>query len=371
MLTRLSLVPSSPDDGAAYAAEVSGLVSDLELYLLGRMAEHLGRPDPDDEAWERLALLALQTWRIEADRAVRGAEARLLIAITEALLLARDAGTATARIDLQVLGTTPAEVRPPTVVRRRAAQVASRLYATLRRVPRLLEQTYRDAVAAGVREVLGGQVTRLAATQHVLDRLTVLGVRGFRDKAGRNWSLTSYTEMAVRTEAGHQAVQGHMDALLDAGIELVVVSDSPRECPKCRPWEGRVLSLTGQVGTMIVPSVTGGRGVRVDVAGTLNQARRDGLQHPNCRHSISAYLPGATDLREAQSDPAGYAAGQRQRALERQVREWKRREALALDPAARARAAAKVRALQGQLRDHVARHDLKRLRRREQIDLAT
>jgi len=91
----------------------------------------------------------------------------------------------------------------------------------------------------------------------------------------------------------------------------------------------------------------------------------------DCTHSIRAYLPGATRTASTKTDPAGYEAKQKQRYMERKVREWKRREALALDDAASVRARGKVREWQAALREHVDRHDLKRLRYREQINLAT
>ena len=52
------------------------------------------------------------------------------------------------------------------------------------------------------------------------------------------------------------------------------------------------------------------------------------------------------------------------------MREWKRREAASLDDLAAAKAKAHVREWQGRLREHVAKHDLSRLRYREQISKA-
>ncbi len=46
--------------------------------------------------------------------------------------------------------------------------------------------------------------------------------------------------------------------------------------------------------------------IPVRVAGTLDEARLTGFQHPNCRHSMSAYTPGLTRVGAAESDPGGY-----------------------------------------------------------------
>jgi hypothetical protein len=163
-----------------------------------------------------------------------------------------------------------------------------------------------------------------------------------------------------------------MRTLAEAGVELVVVSDAPRECPLCRPWEGKVLTIGGPAGARTVEAehaVDDGRMVPVRVAGSLDEARAAGLQHPNCRHSVSMYSPGLTRIEQATSDPAGYDAGQRQREIERTIRKWKRREVAAITPEAQRVARAKVRQWQGAMRQHLADHpDLRRLPHREQLD---
>lgn len=338
--------------------------------LLRQLADTLAADGDQDTAdrWATQALYRLRLWRARADRGIAGAQAELTDVVAQVMIAAHTDGYALAVAELpDELG----EPAPAGQVLGAADDLTARVMAAMVQVPRLLEVVYRDAVTAGAAEVLGGKVTRLQAAQHVFDRLGSRGITGFRDVAGRNWSLSSYVEMAVRTETGRVAIDGHTTALQDAGQDLVKISDSPRECPECRPWEGKVLSLTGATVAGLMPSAVGGPAVRVDVAGTIAQARSAGLFHPNCTHSQSLFLPGATTVARPTSDPAGYDAKQRQRAMERKVREWKRREALALDDAARAQARAKVRDWQKALRQHVDEHDLKRLSRREQIGVAT
>lgn len=220
---------------------------------------------------------------------------------------------------------------------------------------------YQAVIAQASATVLAGANTRRDAAQLALDRLASRGISGFTDTAGRRWNLASYVEMAVRTGTGRAAVQGHVDHLTANGVSLVVVSDAPRECPLCRPWERQVLTLTGEVPANL----------RVKVAGSLDEARAAGFQHPNCRHSIGAYLPGVTVKGRARHESRGYEAGQQQRSIERHIREWKRREAVAITPAAKAQASAKVRQWQATMRDHLAANpELKRQSAREQIDRA-
>lgn len=213
---------------------------------------------------------------------------------------------------------------------------------------------YASASRRGVEAVRSGKFTRLQGSQRVLDDFASKGITGFVDKAGRGWSLESYSEMAVRTGTGQAALQGHMDRLQENGLDLVIISDAPRECHLCAPWEGKVLSISGK--DLEHPS--------------LESARSAGLFHCNCRHSASLYQEGVTPPMHAKADPEGYRAGQRQRYLERKIREQKRLEAAALDEQARKAAQAKIRATQKALREHIAANELKRLPYREQIGRA-
>ncbi|MFI6909889.1 phage minor capsid protein [Nonomuraea sp. NPDC050394] len=254
---------------------------------------------------------------------------------------------------------------------RLARELALTLRSTHTQILRWSLDVYREVIArAALPDVLVGVQTRRQAAQHAWESFLDKGITGFTDTAGRRWELASYVEMAVRTGT-HQAMrQGHMDRLVDAGEDLVIVSDSPRECELCRPWERRVLSLSGQTGRVLrEDEIVDDRIIAVNVV-PIAVARAAGLFHPNCTHSTSLYLPGVTRVDNAVHDPDGYEAKQRQRAIERHIRKWKRRSAGALDPLAKRRADTKVREWQTALRAHIDEHGLKRLRYREQIGRA-
>lgn len=360
-------MPASPADGEQYAAQVLKVVEDLEARLFAMLRQAL-KDDPGSPTWEARRLAEVQRIRSYAARDTRRALVELEDLIRDLVLHAYNHGTALALDDLDDLGhPVPAGGLPAVAASETFRNAAMRSLGGLDRVlPQLLSAAYTEAVAAGAVEVLSGSNTRLQASQHVLDRLLSDGIRGFTDKAGRRWSLSTYTEMAVRTVTGQAAIQGHVDQLARAGLDLITISDSPRECPLCRRWEGQILSTSGQVGAVIAPDATTGEAVIVRVAGTLAEAKAAGLFHPNCSHRAVAYMPGASKP-TARADAAGYTAKQRQREIERRIRTWKRREQLALTDEAGAKSRRKVRQWQQQLRDHIDEHDLKRLRRREQI----
>lgn len=361
-------MPASPAEGEQYAARVLPLVEDLEGYLFGLIRDAL-LADADAPDWAMSRLAQLQRLRAQAERATERTMRRLERLVSEVVLYAYNHGTALALNDAEILGVeVGGRPLPTAALSESLTQVAvAKLADAASTLPRLFTAVYSEAVAVGALEVATNRATRLQAAQHVLDRLLSDGVRGFRDRGGRNWSLESYVEMAVRTVTGQSAVLGYTDQLARVGIDLVQVSDSPRECPLCRPWEGEILSIGGQIGAVFVAPATGGAPVLVKTAGTVAAAKSAGLQHPNCTHRLTAYLPGATKVVQPQANPAGYVAKQRQREIERAIRRWKRREQLALTDETAGKARAKVRDWQGSLREHIDANDLKRLRYREQI----
>lgn len=253
-----------------------------------------------------------------------------------------------------------AGVMPPAVARRRVAQTARavfdaaapRIRATLdsalasaphaAQLAQLLDQAADTATASALEALTAAlparamptgspgsalSLPRIQAAQKALDALALLGIVGFVDSAGRRWGLTSYVEMATRTTVSNAWDDLHAAALVRSGLDLVQVSTYSPEgsCAQCRPWLGRILSLTG---------ATADRP-------TLAQAKAAGFRHPNCR---CFWIPLGTAA-TADAAPAGlaraaraYAASQRQRALEREVRRAQRRAHAAITPAARSAA---------------------------------
>lgn len=100
---------------------------------------------------------------------------------------------------------------------------------------------------------------------------------------------------------------------------------------------------------------------------TIDDARAAGLWHPNCGHSISLYISGVTPPKTPRPDPEGYELRMQQRANERQIRKWKKRESVAITPEAKAKANAKVNEWQKKQRDFISKNDRKRDYGREKI----
>lgn len=231
-----------------------------------------------------------------------------------------------------------------------------------------VEDLYRKVVSQTVPTVISGVETRVQSTQRALDEYAKHGIKGFKDKGGRTWSMTAYAEMATRTAATRALTQSHMDRLAQRGYDLVVISSHPRPAPQCQPYEKQVLSLSGMnSGRVEVEDSLTGRMTSVRVKASVETAMGRGLFHPNCRHTSGIWLPGVSDTTPTEANDEGYEDTQKLRYLERQTRDWKRRSATALTPDAKRRADAKVKDWQKQIRDHVDETGVGRRRDREQI----
>lgn len=367
-------MPIHPGMVEDLSATTRDLYAGAEERLLGIIARQLAA-GLEAPGWVEAKLAAVQQVRRASQAVVDELAKATSLDVFDAVAEAYNIGHRSAVAEIGALSDDArrmVEDRLPNAqaVDRLAQEAVDVVTATHRGILRAVVDTFRAVVSRVAATPLLGTGTRRQAVQDALRQFADAGIRAFVDTAGRRWSLPSYAEMAVRTATARAATEAHMRTLAEHGVDLVVVSNSPRECPLCRPWERQVLTIGGPSGPRTVEvehAVEDGRMIRVDVAGSLDEARARGLQHPNCRHSVSAYTPGLTTVEDAEPDPKGYEAGQRQRAIERNIRKWKRREAVATTPAEKRAAAAKVRAWQGNMRQHLADHpDLRRLRHREQ-----
>lgn len=217
---------------------------------------------------------------------------------------------------------------------------------------------HREAVHRAIADTRGGapysslSLSRIQAAQKALDDLAEQGVTGFVDRTGRRWDLTAYVEMATRTAVSNAWDQAQAVVMVRSGLDLVLVSTHSLEgsCPHCAPWLGRTVSLTG---------VTPGHP-------TLDEAKEAGFRHPNCR---CFWLPFGAGIAEDVTNPvpteqtaAMYKASQRQRALERKVREAGRRAHAAITPAARTKARRDLAAAKAASAEHRKRSGLRMMK---------
>lgn len=194
------------------------------------------------------------------------------------------------------------------------------------------------------------------AVREAMQEFAANGITGFTDLAGRRWGLYEYTNMAMRTAIHRAGLQATIDVMHQQNIDLCYVTQHEGACPLCTPWYGRVMSLSGR--SYGFP--------------TVQDAMNAGLFHPNCMDVLQPYIPGVSDLNAGV--PVGwtledtrrrYAASQRQRAYEREIRKWKRVQAAAGTPEEERIARAHIVELQRRLRALTAENSLPRQYDRE------
>ncbi|WP_128977276.1 phage minor capsid protein [Streptomyces roseicoloratus] len=381
-------MPVSPAMAEDLAREVGALYRDAEGALLELLAQAL-EADIESPRWAELKLAAIGNLRVAVEAVAEALQTDTDGAVRHALVTAYNRGRQAAVAELGALDIGRELVARDTVpnasaVDRLAASLAEDTRPLYTRITRAIVDIYQRIVArvSGTQLLTG--MTRRQASQRALDEFAAAGVTGFVDSAGRRWDMASYAEMAVRSVTARAAIDGHVDALAEIRVGYVIVSDAPLECPLCRPWEGEILTLGPETGphtvrlehaiqpTGLRAAVRPPETVVVHAAGSLVEARAAGLFHPNCRHSLGAYLPGVTTRPPHHATPGTtYADTQRQRQIERHIRRWKRVQAAAMDDKARRRAGSYVRKWQAAQREHVAAHPhLRRKPAREQIGAA-
>lgn len=141
-------------------------------------------------------------------------------------------------------------------------------------IGRRVDDIYRSLALENVRASTIGYQSWQKVARNYREQLADQGVTGFKDSRGRNWNMRSYAEMVARTTTQEAHTQGTVTRLQENGHDLVIVSKHSSSCPKCAPWEGRILSLSG----------------RTSGYPTFDDAKAAGLMHPNCRHAISLYI---------------------------------------------------------------------------------
>ncbi|MDU7086191.1 MAG: phage minor capsid protein [Clostridium sp.] len=199
------------------------------------------------------------------------------------------------------------------------------------------------------------------ATKDFLDK----GINSIEYKNGARVNISSYAEMALRT-ANHRAMLlGEGKKRDEYGIHLVVVSAHANTCPKCEPWQGKIVidDIFSHPSTEYIEKYK-------DKYKLLSEAIDKGLLHPNCRHALITYFEGITTLPvvpDGKEAIKTYEAEQKQRLLERQIRKWKRIEAGSVDAKNVNDAAKKVKELEYQLTNHLDKN--KQLRRAPQREI--
>ena len=191
----------------------------------------------------------------------------------------------------------------------------------------ILERINRTQIALDVAagETITGVSSWNTAVRHATQRMKDGGITGFIDHAGRHWDAETYVAMDVRTttfNAGRAAVWETNEGF---GNDLYIVSYHNGARPLCYDWQNKVISATNNSRDV---SDLDGNVVHVYAQNETTYGEPAGLFGINCKHYPTPFVPGVSAVRGQVQDKAEndkqYAESQKQRALERNLREQKR-----------------------------------------------
>lgn len=189
----------------------------------------------------------------------------------------------------------------------------------------LAQQALNETTSA----VTLGVETRRQALQKAISQLADNGIYGFVDRAGRHWSPEAYMNMDIRTTVHNAAIQSIRMRQEDYGSDIFQVSTHPGARPLCYPYQGKFYSWVNDGGTF-----TDGNGTRhtYKPISSTSYGQAAGLFGINCGHYPLPQIPRVTipqdkTLENKEENDHLYQERQEQRALERSIRDAKRKQA--------------------------------------------
>lgn len=297
---------------AAYELAESNLLAIVTSYTLDGSLE-----EPDNEAWATQKLASIKQLRAEIVKVLL--DLKQLDSVAGEALVKQYLLGGNSYVE-GFIGTNAQALNAL------VADYTGILTSTRYQILRSTEDVYRRVIAESAMSGVAGIDTRLTTARMALARFANEGITGFISKDGRNYDMRSYVEMASRTTLNNALREGRASGLEQSGKDLIIISAHPNPSPDCAPYERKILSLSGK-----------------DTRYTsLQEAKNNGLFHPSCKHSFTAYLPGITKV-EAPKESDDYEATQDLRYSERQTRKWKRRLSVATTPQEEQKAKAKIK----------------------------
>lgn len=191
---------------------------------------------------------------------------------------------------------------------------------------RQINDEYRKIIHDAAIEFNSGNLTIAQSVDLAQKDFLKKGITSITYANGAKVNIRSYAEMALRTNGQRAIIQGEAMLRDLVGIYTVRVSSHGITCPMCAEWQGQVL-----IDDVYQDGEPDGKHE------LLSTAINAGLLHPNCRHSLMSVDPeidsDSKTISYTKRDKEKYEAQQKQRKLEREMRELKRYKAGAVTPA--------------------------------------
>lgn len=197
---------------------------------------------------------------------------------------------------------------------------------------------------------IGAEEIRQSAITEALGRLmrNKESIPVFVDRAGREWSAEGYVSMCSRTELHNATIDAQRARAEETGHTVFQVSAHAGARPLCAPFQGRY--YTWERGGSGVIHTIDGKAIPYDSVYNTSYGEPAGLFGINCGHRPMTKIDGffydnlkPLTEEELRENDRIYAESQRQRSLERRIRNAKT-QAVVYDAAGDEQAFAKMAA---------------------------
>ena len=192
----------------------------------------------------------------------------------------------------------------------------------------------QQALNVATSSVEVGAESRVQALSRTVKQLAEEGITGYIDRGGHHWSPEAYMNMDIRTTVHNTYVQAQRERASEYGVDTFQITSHAGARPLCAPYQGKFYSWDGSSG--ILHDLYGNEHPYESIYNT-SYGEPAGIFGINCGHDPVTFVDGYNIPRyEPTTDPEQnakeYAESQKQRQLERNVRQAKL-EAIAQDAA--------------------------------------
>lgn len=205
-------------------------------------------------------------------------------------------------------------------------------------VPVKVTQAYNHALDRAITNVASGAFSPSQAVEMAVDEMEKSGLRKIDFASGVTRNLDVAAMLAVRTTISQMAGEISLANAESLGTDLVEVSSHPGARTgeghgNHAAWQGKVYSISGRPH----PEESKRLGYTIEKLSDATGYPDDpvGLKGYNCRHDFYPFIEGASEPNPMAKEPdpvtidgktyTYYQATQKQRAIERELRELKRR----------------------------------------------
>lgn len=186
------------------------------------------------------------------------------------------------------------------------------------------KQGVLDILNSNTAAVVSGAESRTKAVRTTIHEMAQKGIPAFVDKSGREWSPEAYVNMDIRATVKNTALEAQFSTMDALGQDVFEVSSHPGSRPKCRPWQGKLISRSGR--TTEITDINGRKHKVIPLSKT-SFGEPDGLFGINCGHRPRGVSDGLFRKSSVEYDDTEdkelYHKVCKQRELERRVRKSK------------------------------------------------